>query len=115
MRRTKGRKEIAPKPTCAGPRSYRTSRPNPANFQHGVCSQGDSTGGSGEGVVAMRPSEKTSGGRIFGLHDARAAALMRSAGEVPYLSPHPDMRLSGGDHGGATCGHLRKMVWNHDR
>jgi hypothetical protein len=52
-----------PKPTCAGPRPYRTPRSNSAVFAE-VCSQPRATGGTGEGSWTKGPGGETLGDGI---------------------------------------------------
>jgi hypothetical protein len=58
----------------------------PRNFA-GVSSQGDATGGTGEGIVTKGPGRKTPGDGSFGRRGAPSTAFSRSVGDRPD-DPH---------------------------
>jgi len=74
------------KPTCAGPRPYRTPCSHSAVSTE-VSSQRMTTGGTGEGDVTKGPGKVTPGVRIFGLAGAPNTAPSRSVDGIPNSRP----------------------------
>ncbi len=83
------------KPTCAGPRLYRTLCSNPPTSR-GVRSQGDPPGGpEKDGREGAR--QRDSGRRHFGLRGVPVTALaMKRWGSILMILPPPDDAVTGG-------------------
>ena len=90
---------MAPKPTCASPRSCRTPCSHLATSAR-VSSQGGATGGTGEGTVTKGPGRETSGDSSFGRPGTPSTALSQKRwGSYLMILSLPAMRLSATNHG----------------
>ena len=74
------------KPTCAGPRLYRTFRSNRAVGRRGYEASAAATGGPEEAAVSKGPGGTTSGDGISALWSRQLPPLREAPGKVPLPS-----------------------------